>query len=143
MLIHFICEGNTYRSRLAETYLSSLQISGINAISSGYNAEGRAGIISWLTQRIIQKNKMIKFEKSMWDRTSKELVEKGDFTVFMTKYIYDLCRQEYKFDPEKIQIWAIEDITADLSDDEKMRESEKTFEVIKNKVDELVVKLQK
>lgn len=143
MTVHFICEGNTYRSRLAETYLNSLRIPEIKAISSGYNAEGWSGIISWLTQRIIQKNKLIAFEKPMWDRTTQELVDEGDYTVFMTKQIYDLARQDFKFDPDKTEVWQIEDVKVEMTDEEKIRESEETFETLKQKVDELVLKLSK
>lgn len=39
MKIHFICRGNVLRSLIAETYLRSLQLQGVEVMSSGTNVD--------------------------------------------------------------------------------------------------------
>jgi len=148
MIIHFICRGNTYRSRLAETYLNSKQLPNFKAISSGIEADFNiSGPVGWYTQRIIQKQKIVPFEKPVWDKTTKENLEKGDFTVFMQKDIFDFCVSNLGFNSTKYEIWDIVD-TGDTnpawknaSEEEKFKITEITFEEIKKKVEELIVRL--
>jgi protein-tyrosine-phosphatase len=143
MTIHFICLGNTYRSRLAETYLNSKQIPNLKGISSGVSAEkNERGPITWYAQRLIQRDHLIPFEKANWQQTTKTLLAQGDYTVFMKKDIYEMCVKNYGFDSKKFEIWNITDlhsITGSLkSDVERVEFSEKTYDEIKRKVDELL-----
>jgi protein-tyrosine-phosphatase len=148
MTIHFICRGNTYRSRLAETYLNSKHLLQLKAISSGIEADiNISGPVGWYTQRIIQKQKLVPFEKMVWDKTTKELLGKGDFTIFMQNDIYNFCVGNLGFNSTKYEVWDIAD-TGDsnpawrsANEDEKFRITEKTFEEIKRKVEELIVRL--
>src|SRR6266404_9320379 len=104
MTIHFICRGNTYRSRLAEVYLKSKNIPGLKVISSGIEAENNlSGPITWYAQRIIQKNHLTPFEKPTWDKTTKELLSQADFTVFMQKDIYDYCVNNLGFNNKNFE----------------------------------------
>src|SRR3989338_8690232 len=106
MIVHFVCEGNSFRSRLAETHLSSLKNPKIEAISSGIIArENRIGPVSWYAQRLIQKNHLIPFEKITWTQTTAKNIIKGDLTVFMTQAIYDFCVKNYGFSSPKYEIW--------------------------------------
>jgi len=52
MKIHFICLGNVFRSRVAETYLRSLGISGIQVSSSGTVARRDHGINQPILQQV-------------------------------------------------------------------------------------------
>lgn len=148
MTIHFICRGNTYRSRLAETYLNSLQLDNIQALSSGIEASlNLSGIIGWYTQRIIQKHNLVNFEKPTWNLTTKEILEKSDFVVFMNDDIYDYCVNNLNFSSEKYETWKIIDTGpydprwANATEMEKIEITENTFKEIKKKVDELIVRL--
>lgn len=142
MVIHFVCRGNTYRSRLAEIYLNSKQLSNIKAISSGIEAENNiSGPISWYAQRIIQKEHLVPFEKPNWQETTKDLLEKGDFTVFMQKEIYDFCINNLGFKSDKYEIWDIHDLEKEVKEEiENIKATEKTYEEIKKKADELIAK---
>lgn len=150
MTVHFICRGNTYRSRLAETYLKSKQLSGIEVISSGIEADQNiSGPINWYTQRIIQKEHLVAFEKPIWQQTTKELLNTGDLTVFVRQDIYDFCVNNFSFNDKKYLVWNIQDTdnanTAWLNADEfgRIKITEQTFAEIKQKVEELIVQLGK
>ena len=143
MVIHFVCEGNNYRSRLSETYVNSLQIPNIRAISSGIIAnQNGAGIISWYAQRIIQKNYLINFEKQNWTQASKNNLKKGDLTIFMTKPIYEFCVRNYGFSGKKFEIWNIEDVNVQMSEPEKIKVTEETYKEIKKNIDGVISKLK-
>lgn len=148
MLIHFVCTGNSYRSRLAGTYLNSKQIPNLKAVSSGVEADyDISGIISWEAQRIIQNNNLIPYESHMWVETSKELLDKADLVIFMQKKHYDYCKNKLGFSKTNFKIFNIKDFDdygygdkyISLENDiEKIKIAEKTFTLIRGKVDGLI-----
>ena len=143
MTIHFICKGNTFRSRLAEAYLNSKQLPNIKIISSGIEAEiNDCGPITWYAQRLIQDNNLIPFEKLVWNQTTKLLLEEGDLTIFMHQNIYDYAVKHFDFTGTNFQIWEIPDIRIHLQtfaqEVGKIEVTEKIFEEIKQKVDQLI-----
>ncbi|MCL5435256.1 MAG: hypothetical protein M1405_02600 [Patescibacteria group bacterium] len=140
MIIHFVCRGNTYRSRLAETYLNSKQFPNIKAISSGIEAENNiSGPITWYAQRIIQKEHLVSFEKPTWQKTTKDLFEEGDYTIFMQKEIYDFCKN-LGFSSKNFEVWNIYDLSPEMPETEKIEKSDETFAEIKRRVDKLLFK---
>lgn len=153
MLIHFICRGNSYRSRLAEAYLNSKQIQGLNIISTGITASKNInGPISWPAARIAKRNNLINFMFPSWRETTKDLLNKSDLVVFMTKHHLDFCRENLNFGSHNYEVWEIGDLEKyglrdcgeSYQEDLKIMEmSDMTFNEIKKKVDELVLKLQK
>ena len=145
MIVHFICRGNTYRSRLAEVYLNSKKLSNIQVFSSGIEADNNiSGPIIWYAQKIIQQQNLVPFEKMVWDKTTRELLEKADFTIFMHKDIYDFCVNNLGFNSNNFEVWDIPDaneIEADwktAGQEERVKITEKTFEEIKKKIEELI-----
>ncbi|PIZ99529.1 MAG: hypothetical protein CO135_02670 [Candidatus Levybacteria bacterium CG_4_9_14_3_um_filter_35_16] len=151
MLIHFVCKGNTYRSRLAGTYLNLRQIPNLKATSSGIEAKQNiSGIITWEAQRIIQNNKLTDFESHVWHETTKELLDKADLVVFMQQMHHKYCKEKLGFRKKNFKIFNVKDFGdygfgdeyVSLEDDiERIKLSEKTFEEIKEKVDNLVREL--
>src|ERR1035437_2585277 len=131
MTVHFICTGNSYRSRLAETYLNSKKINNIKAISSGINAEQTIG---WIALRIIQNNKLSSYLLTSCQQTTGKLLKEGDFTVFMEEEHHKFCKN-LGFSSNNYEIWGIHDILSEISEEEKIKQSDKTFAEIKNKVD--------
>lgn len=152
MTIHFICTGNTYRSRLAEAYLRSKQIKGINVISSGIAAHRNlSGPIDWYSQRIIQDKNFVKFESIQWQQTTKELLDKSDFIVFMKYMHLEFCKKELGYKGNNHKVFDINDLDDDrnkflikpkksTSFDNILcaRAAEKTFGVIMKKIDDLL-----
>lgn len=139
MTVHFVCSGNTYRSRLAEAYLNSKKLKGIEVISSGINAsENGNRPISWLTQRLFEVYKLVPFEKPNWDQTTKKLLETAELTIFFGREYYEHCVKEYGFSSKRFEIWDIKDLDRNIADHmEKIRVTEETFKLIKQKVDDL------
>jgi protein-tyrosine-phosphatase len=153
MIIHFICGGNTYRSRLAEAYLNSKHLSNIKSISSGVRATpNESGPISWYAQRILQNEKLVPFESPGWQQTTKEILKKGDFTIFMLQEPYDYCRNRLGLTQKNYEIWDIKDLdefllsstrTRLVTEMEKIKASEETFTMIKQKIDDLIKRFSK
>jgi len=148
MLIHFVCTGNSYRSRLAGTYLNSKQIPNIKAQSSGTMANrNMEGVISWEAQRIIQNNNLTQYESHMWRETTKKLLDSADLVVFMQKGHYDYCKEKLGFLKTNFRIFDIKDIGDDgysdayislENDIEKIKLTEKIYGDIQKKVDKLI-----
>jgi protein-tyrosine-phosphatase len=153
MIIHFICRGNSYRSRLAEAYLNSKNSSGLKSISSGIIASrNESGPISWYAQRIIENEKLVPFESLSWQQTTKEILKQGDLTIFMQQEPYDYCRKKLDFTQKDYEIWDIKDMYEFMSpsigeqlmiEKDKIKASEETFKIIKRKIDDLINRLSK
>jgi len=148
MIIHFICRGNSYRSRLAEAYLNSKNSSGLKSISSGIIASANeSGPISWYAQRILQNEKLVPFESLGWQQTTKQTLKRAGFTIFMQREPYDYCREKLGFTQKNYEIWDIKDLDEFLvssvrmrpiTEMEKIKASEETFTTIKQKIDDLI-----
>lgn len=152
MLIHFICSGNTYRSRLAEAYLKSKQIQGIECISSGVEAEyNYNGPITWQAARILRDKELIQFMSNYWTQTTKELLDKSDLIIFVTDYQYNFCKEKLGYSGKNFEVWDIKDINDfglmegpnTLDEDIKIIQlSDQAFSILKQKIDELIEKLK-
>ena len=140
MKIHFVCFGNVYRSRLAETYLNSKKLPNIIVISSGIKAsENGNRPISWLTQRLFEVYKLVPFQKLNWTQTTKQLLDSADLTIFFSKEYYQFCVENYGFSSNNFEIWEIEDLDGSIKEHlEKINKTEETFELIRQKVDEQI-----
>ena len=145
MTVHFICTGNSFRSRLAEAYLNSKQLKNIKVISSGTATNKRNGPIGWPTERIFQNTDLTLFMSPISIQTTKELLDKGDLTIFMKQNHYDFAKS-LGFLSQNYQIWDVEDlIFSDYDGENKdmkiINASEEIFKIIKGKVDELAQNL--
>jgi len=147
MKIHFVCSGNTFRSRLAEAYFNSKNIPSLEMSSSGI-AAGRNlnGPIAWYAMRIIKNNGLVNFMSNYWQQTTKELIEGKNLVIFMKKSHYDFCR-DFLIPDQKYLIWNIEDIEGAISpalekEIENIKKSEEIYSNIKNKVDLLELSIQ-
>jgi protein-tyrosine-phosphatase len=142
--IHFICRGNVYRSRMAEAYLKSLELPNIEVISSGTVAEreGQQNIQNQKdTLNILKRHGLDKHAKKHWAQLTQSLVKPDDITICMNQRVYDEASTFIKF-PRVPIIWGINDLGEDGKLYETREEidlfSEKKFQDIKVKVDELV-----
>lgn len=140
MIIHFVCLGNIYRSRLAETYFNSKKLPNVTAISSGISAtDNNNRPISWLTQRLYEVYKLVPFQKSNWTQTSKLLLDSADLTIFFDNKYYQYCVDNFGYNSANFEVWEIEDLDGSIKDHmEKIKKTEETFEKIRQKVDELI-----
>lgn len=115
MIVHFVCTGNTYRSRLAEAYCNSLQRPGIRAISSGVEAaRNENGPISWYAARLLKRYDLIPFMSPHWTQTTAQLLAASDLVVFLEPEHYMVCRDRFGFCGPAWEVWHIPDL--DLTD---------------------------
>lgn len=152
MIIHFICRGNVYRSRLAEAYLNSKELPAFKSFSSGIAATNGNGIIAWYAQRIIEKEKLVSYESPAWQQTTEEILKRADFTIFMQQEYYDYCRKNLDFTNNNYEFWNVKDLNETLlsatgmlpiNETEQILATEETFGIIKEKVDNLINRLSK
>jgi protein-tyrosine-phosphatase len=150
--VHFICTGNTYRSRLAETYLKSLNIPNVTASSSGIEADkhrNENGPISWYALRLIAKYKIMEYISLISVQTKENHIIDNDYIILMHPDNYQQYKQIFNQDPENFEIWDIPDlhhlgitkITNSEEETKAVKLTEETFEKIKKRVDKLAKKL--
>lgn len=140
MVVHFVCLGNVYRSRLAEAYLNSKNLTDVEVISSGIDAANNGNKpISWLTQRLFEIYKLIPFQKPNWTQTTKKLLDSANLTIFFDKKYYQYCVDKLKFHSNNFEIWKIADLDGSIQDHaEKIRVTEEAFKIIQQKVNNLI-----
>lgn len=110
-------------------------------------SRNESGPINWYTQRIIENEKLVPFESLGWQQTTKEILKKGDLTIFMLQEPYEYCRNKLGFRQKNYEIWDIKDLDEFLlsstqsvpaTETEKIKASEETFTMIKQKIDDLI-----
>ena len=158
MEIHFVCYGNTFRSRLAEAYFKSrlkeLGISNVTVSSSGTRADGNHhGPISWYALRILVNNSLIPYMKNVWTVTSQDQLDSADAIIFVHDSVYESVKDMVDSDSSNYKVWDVEDVsneevwkTARDQDDfdlQMIHQTEEIFEKIKNNVDDLVDEISK
>lgn len=144
MNLHFVCTGNVFRSRLAQSYAKYLlkDRTDITITSSGVNAShAKDGPISWYTLKIIEDNDLIPYMSQTWIQTTAEILTKQDLIIFIQPWHLEQCQQRFGYTGTNHQVWDIPDVTPDMSDDQIISFSQKQFELIKLKVSDLVRQL--
>ena len=99
MIIHFICRGNAFRSRMAEAYFNSLNIKDATAISSGTVAKLHSQVNKdnfKITQTVLEEHGLKKYTKPDWDQLTQERLDSGDITVYLSKSVKDECDSLFK-----------------------------------------------
>ena len=144
MKLHFICTGNVFRSRLAECYARYLLKNHpqFTVTSSGIDAaKAENGPISWVALRIIFNEKLLSYLSSTWSQTTPEILHQQDLIIFLQPYHFEQSRLRFDYHASNYETWDIADTTPQMSDDEKIVFSEKQFQEIKIKVNQLVNRL--
>lgn len=146
MKVHFVCSGNTFRSRLAEAYLKSKKIDGVTVSSSGIKANcNPVGYVCSYTVEVLDSVGLLPFIAPDWQLTSKELIKGQDLVLFMSAEQELFCAETLQITPAHSETWDIPDMKAETirSADQTQifDEAKSIFELITNNVDRLVAKL--
>ena len=143
MIIHFICRGNAFRSRMAESYLNSLGIDDLRAISSGTVAELHSGSNKanfLITQSVLEQHGLKKYTKDHWDQLTKQRLLEGDLTIFLNKNVAKECQRLFGL-PSNFMVWDIPDFDEitpiPTTKTEIHAFTERTFRLIKSNVNDL------
>lgn len=154
MKIHFVCTGNMYRSRLGEAYLKSKELPGVDVTSSGILADIEYefdGPIAWSAMRLIFKHSLTRFMSITPTKTTLDLLNNADLVIFMKGNHHEFSKKELGWLGTNYEIWEVADMDTetgfetieDYADINKViPESDKTFDIIREKVNELVERLQ-
>jgi protein-tyrosine-phosphatase len=111
MLVHFVCTGNAYRSRLAEAYFNSKAVDGLRATSSGTAADRNSnGPITWYAARIIQRERLVPYMSHTWTQTTAEMLHSADLVVFLAQDHHDFCRERFGIDQVATRTWSVPDV---------------------------------
>ena len=95
MKIHFVCSGNTFRSRLAEGYLKSKNINNLIVSSSGIKAaENFNGPIAPHTVWVSEKYNLSTHMFETWRESDKNEIEDQDLVIFMEPLHYKYCTEQ-------------------------------------------------
>ncbi len=145
MHIHFVCSGNTNRSRMAEAYLRSKNIPGVIVSSSGTHAvNNQNGKLSRYAKRVLASSGILSYASRSWTQTTKEILESVDVVIFMAQHHYEFCRDKLGVVPARYEIWGIIDIATGWRDrwlwlgSKKVSEDAGIFQEIKKRVDQLI-----
>lgn len=144
MNIHFVCTGNSFRSRIAEAYLNSKKIPNFIATSSGIEApKNLNGDITKYTKRLLINLKLLKFTSATWTQTTRKIIEKADFIVFMKNNHLNWIRERLSINPSNYTVFNVYDISkTTLKDNLKIEKfTLKTYEIISLKIDRLINEL--
>ena len=144
MHLHYLCTGNVFRSRLAESYTNYLiktkNISDLSVSSSGVLASSNEyGPLAWFAKEVLNQNNLLAYASPAWIQTSPEILKSPDLIIFMTPYHLQFCQTHFGFSGTNYQIWHIEDI--DSFTPNPVTFTQDTFTLIKSKVDQLLSNL--
>ena len=142
--IHFVCEGNTFRSRLAEAYLKSLKTKG-EVSSSGVDAKRNLnGPITPWANEVAKKEGIYRYLAKMWTQSTKRIIDPQDLVIFLEKKYFDFCNNRLRCELQEYEIWDIPDITLVQKEitDARTKRALNIFQDIKSNVDSLKDKYQ-
>ncbi len=107
--MHFICRGNTFRSRLAEAYLQKQ--GWMNCSSSGIEAtQNQNGHVTWYGQWIAKQEAIDPFLTPTWQQTTESLLIGSDRLVFLDQDIYQEASTRWSI-TRPIEVWQVHDVT--------------------------------
>jgi protein-tyrosine-phosphatase len=141
MIIHFICTGNIYRSRLAEAYCKSKGVQGLGVMSSGIQTASNGGVpIASYAADVLRAYGLERFAAPSWQQTTAALVRASDVLVFMEREHYYFCKDWVDSSRQRFEIWDISDVGSEVGAAEIMTKVERTFATIRMQTDSLLAK---
>jgi len=113
--IHFVCRGNTYRSRLAAAYMDTLVDDRFVVTSSGVDAaESDVKTAQPYTKATAKLHKLKHGIAGSNKQTTSKLLAEADVIIFLSKDVFDTARKSYEFDERKVLMWRVGDMDPEL-----------------------------
>jgi protein-tyrosine-phosphatase len=112
MIIHFICRGNTHRSRLAEAYAgsSTAQVPDVAVVSSGIEADRNLnGPIVPFVKRTLENDNLLQFTGTTWTQTTQPMIDGSDVLIFMSDDVFEDAIARFHVPVERSQRWQVPD----------------------------------
>lgn len=142
--IHFVCLGNVYRSRYAESYAKSKQTQH-SFSSSGLLADANYfGPISWWGARLAYNAGVSQHLTPMWTQTKQRLLDEADLVIFMHASVEERARKMFNLESITFRTWDIEDLMPsqmNIPEADKERESMRQSDVIARKIEKNIDEL--
>jgi protein-tyrosine-phosphatase len=110
--IHFICRGNVNRSLIAETYLTSLRLTDVDAKSSGTHVDltDETEHVYYLnTVKLLKRHGIDANVKPGPEQLTQERIDQHDITICMNQRVRDEARAIVAL-PKIVTDWDITDI---------------------------------
>jgi protein-tyrosine-phosphatase len=148
MRVHFICNGNAYRSRLSEAYFRSLN-TGIETFSSGTRAdksrERNDPVVVKFTDGFLRRHGVDPSKLTPHPvQLTQELISDDDVIVLINDIALEKAKAIVKL-PSNIRVWDISDVEEQEIKGEAVLEreahTERIFKKIRDNIDELVTEL--
>jgi protein-tyrosine-phosphatase len=147
--VHFICRGNSFRSRLAESYLKSLKLPGVVVLSSGTVAKEHSaenGSLPPFTKHALLAHGLLAYDKGHWDQLTAARVAVDDITIFFGQLAYQEAKAN-NLVVKNSRVWDIPDtgelfegsLTPSHNDPGVDEFAEKTYQRIKERIDDTLV----
>ncbi len=138
--VHFVCQGNAFRSRLAEAYAKSLSVPGWEISSSGVNPNKKFAddYLSPWAKITGHQNKLDDFFSSTRMQTTAGHLRDNDIIVFMSPDVYRDAAARYDFNPHKTLVWDIKDRQDWRKKLPLGQKRKRTFTHIKSRVNQLI-----
>jgi len=110
--IHFICRGNTFRSRLAAALFNSLMPADEwAAISSGVNAtDNLQGDTAPRTIELLAKHQLTEFDPGHWTQTTQALIDESDLNIYLSPDVVAEARRTLDIESRPHRFWNVTDI---------------------------------
>jgi protein-tyrosine-phosphatase len=113
MVIHFICRGNTHRSRLAEAFAksSTQELLDVTVRSSGIEADrDLSGPVVPFVKLLLQNDNLLGFTTATWTQTTQPMIDDSDVLVFMNVDVYEDAMKRFEVPLARSQTWRIPDV---------------------------------
>lgn len=132
---HFVCRGNAFRSRIAESIMKKRGHKYV--ISSGIEARNNDnGIIAPMAANLTLRHGLNKYRKYTWTQTSQNLLNRSHRVIFMSPSVHRDAQQLFDLRRVDHEVWNIPDILDHTSPEAPAR-SEEIFKLIYQKVGQL------
>lgn len=144
--VHFVCNGNIFRSRMAELYAKSLHLPGMIFSSSGIISDQHYNTpdLSPLVVHLLESKGLQHSDSADRTQTTTEILAQQDIIIFMNSDVRRHARNLFIFNEAKATAWRVKDwgdsggVATSLQTNKAAHFADMTFNHIKRAVDHFI-----